>query len=87
MTKEEFDKLNGCLKTPAEWCECLRMRIIDPDGWRGRHALDMETPIRLRDFVTRSMISTIGVSHPRVSEFFEAARMLEQYPLEFDPET
>jgi hypothetical protein len=44
---------------PAEeWCRRLGYIILDPDGWRGRHALPWETPITKDDFVARAWKST-----------------------------
>jgi len=45
--------------TPAEWCDLLDAEIIDPDGWRGSNAPDIDAPIGLLEFVKRYSDSTV----------------------------
>lgn len=47
-------------KTPAEWEEHFRVRVIDPDGWdRTNLEEDWAKPLTGREFEQKIMASTI----------------------------
>lgn len=53
------------LHTPAEWCQRLGVRVIDPHGWRGIGGVSWNNPISKGEFVGRAAISTTSIVLPR----------------------
>jgi len=46
-------------KTPARWCAHYGVRIIDPDGWRGRDPRPLDQPVALAEFYRRFARCTV----------------------------
>lgn len=56
------------LRTPEQWLltdEFKGLRILDPDGWRGRNGRDWEDKISHDEFQSR--LARCTVEHPRES--------------------
>lgn len=47
-------------KTPTEWEQIDKIKIIDPDGWRIPNAPRWDEPITRKDWDFRMGISTIA---------------------------
>lgn len=60
----EFNRiLSEVKRTPEQWCNDLRCRILDPDGWRTSTAPPMDQPITLEEFQERFNHSTVFGGH------------------------
>jgi hypothetical protein len=46
-------------KTALEWATIAGTTIIDPDGWRKKDGVTLDTPIDIIDFASRLSESTI----------------------------
>lgn len=44
---------------PEDWARYLNIKIIDPDGWRGKYAPSFDEPCSLDEFVRRISSCTI----------------------------
>lgn len=53
---------NDGLKTPTEWEQEIKIQVLDPDGWRFKHAgmkpKPYEEPITKEEFLARITWST-----------------------------
>lgn len=50
----------GTQQLPAkEWADLLHIKIIDPDGWRGKNGRPLEDKISLTEFMQRIYQCTI----------------------------
>lgn len=48
-------------RTGLEWAAIHGDQIMDPDGWRRRDGVDMDTPIKYDDYLDRLAYSTVKV--------------------------
>ena len=71
MREKQYKAFCGIALTGHEWEQILGVRVVDPDGWRGRYELDFTTRIHLNDFLQRSVSSTIEVDKS-CSDFWDA---------------
>lgn len=51
---------HNCINKPARWCELLGVKVIDPDGWRGKNGRPLEDKIGLPEFMQRIYQCTIS---------------------------
>jgi hypothetical protein len=54
-----------CRRTPGEWCEMFGVKVVDPDGWRGRNPTWF-TAIPFDMFLSRYCESTTRVLNQTV---------------------
>lgn len=45
-------------RTPSEWEEIDKIKILDPDGWRKEDAPSWDTPISYSEWRQRMSVST-----------------------------
>tara|TARA_R100000951_G_scaffold111396_2_gene110393 strand:+ start:45682 stop:45945 length:264 start_codon:yes stop_codon:yes gene_type:complete len=60
--RDNYDRIFGEKKTPAEWQEETEITVYDPDGWRRNCLLgqkSFDVPITKKEFLRRCSESTV----------------------------
>jgi hypothetical protein len=60
MRRKQYESLKKMSLSPSDWCAILGVRVIDPDGWRGKDPKPFDEPVGLDEFVRRCWPSTLG---------------------------